>query len=488
MIDLKKTDQGIVETEHTLAIDGEYDVIVVGAGPAGVGAGIAASKAGCKTLIIEDTSALGGLLTMGLVNIPLDPVSGIGQEMFDELEAVTGLWHRNSDPEKNKLVLDRMVKKAGCDVLLLTKAVDSIVMGNKICGVVTESKAGRKAILAKRVIDCSGDADVAYFAGVEVNMGRASDGMNQACSLDFRLGGVDWDTYVKCEIKAKDPRWLEIIKKGLSSGDLPFEVDNHLNWLTHVPGRPEHCGMDEVSICFAHSRNCKPLDNHDLTRMYFEGREEVDFLWKFIKKYVPGFERAYVVDTAPLLGVRDTRRIVGEYVLTGYDVVSCAQFDDVICLSNHGFDVHGPDCTGNQKWIEMEFDGEKKYAIFNMSGIGSTTLPPDPAKYVNYKGEPLETAAFDRKYHEIPYRSLVPLKVDNLLVAGRCLSSDFMAQSAFRLIIACMTMGEAAGTATAISLKKDIVPRKVERLELQKTLVDNGVNIGQHYRQIPGVN
>jgi len=487
MIGLKRTEDGVFQPERTLAIDGEYDVIVVGGGVAGVGAGIASGRAGCKTLIVEDTSALGGLATMGLVNIPLDPVSGIGQEMYDELEAVDGLWHRNSDPEKHKLVLDRMVKKSGCDVVLVTKVVDSIVQGDAIRGVVVESKAGRKAILAKRVIDCSGDADAAHYAGVETTIGRARDGLNQACSLEFRLGGVDWDKYNASEVKANDPRWLEIIKKGLASGDLPYEVDNHLNWLTHIPGRPEHCGKDEVSICFAHSRHCKPLDNRDLTRMYVEGREQADFLWKFIRKYVPGFESCWLVDTAPLLGVRESRRIVGEYVLTGRDVLEGKGFDDVICISNHGFDVHGPDCVGNQKWIEVEFDGETKYGIWKRSGRGSTTLPPDPSKYVNYKGQPAAEAEFDRRYHEIPYRSLVPAKLDNLLVAGRCLSADFMAQSAYRLIMACLSMGEAAGTATAISLKRDIPPRRVDRLELQKTLIANGVNVGQQSREIPGV-
>ena len=487
MIELNRTGEGVVDPQRVLPLDGEYDVVVVGGGVAGFGAGVAAARAGCKTLIVEDTSALGGLATMGLVNIPLDQVCGIGREMFNELEAVNGLWHRNSDPEKHKLVLDRMVKQAGCDVLFVTKVVDAIVQSGRIGGVVTESKTGRQAILAKRVIDCSGDADAATFAGVEVMIGRRPDGISQGCSLEFRLGGVDWDQYQNSELKANDPRWLEPIKKALKTGDLPYEVDNHLNWMTHVPGRPEHCGMDEVSICFAHSRHCHPDNTRDVTRMYFEGREQVDFLGKFIKKFVPGFERSYVIDTASLLGVRETRRIVGEYVLTGEDMLKGEQFDDVIALSTHGFDVHGPDCPGNQKWIEIEINGETQYAIFRRGGIGATLLPPKDKKYVNYKGQPWDEAEFDRKYEEIPYRSLVPEKLDNLLVAGRCLSADFMAQSATRLIMCCLTMGEAAGTATAISLKKDIPPREVDRVELQQALIANGVNIGQEYREIPGL-
>jgi hypothetical protein len=177
-----------------------------------------------------------------------------------------------------------------------------------IAGVVVESKAGRRAILAQRVVDASGDADAAFFAGCQVMVGRPGDGMNHACSLEFRLGGVDWDAYVNSDLKAKDPRWEGLIASALADGDLPYEIDNHLNWMTHVPGRPEHAGKDEVSICFAHSRRRRPLDNRDLTRMYQKGREQADILAQFIAKRVPGFSGAWLIDTAPLLGVRESRR------------------------------------------------------------------------------------------------------------------------------------------------------------------------------------
>lgn len=134
----------VLEPQRSLPCAGEYDVLVVGGGIAGYAAGVAAARQGCKTLVVERESALGGLATLGLVNIPLDFVSGIGREMFDRLAAVDGLWHRNSDPEKHKLILDRMVVESGCDLLFHTQAVDSIVSQGAICGVVVESKSGRQ--------------------------------------------------------------------------------------------------------------------------------------------------------------------------------------------------------------------------------------------------------------------------------------------------------------------------------------------------------
>ncbi|HNS33267.1 MAG TPA: FAD-dependent oxidoreductase [bacterium] len=483
----------ISQPERLLDMDGEYDVIVTGGGIAGVGAAIAAARSGCKTLLVEKETALGGLATIGLVNIPLDFLSSIGKEMYAELEKVDGLWKRNSDPEKHKLVLDRMVLKTGCSVLLDTYVVDSLMEKGRICGVVVESKAGRKAILAKRVIDCSGDADAAYYAGCDYKVGRAKDGLTQACSTEFRLGGVDWDMYHNSDFQAKNPRWVKVIRKALENGDMPYMIENHLNWMTHVPGRPQHCGKDEVSICMAHSRNCHPLDNHDLTRMYIEGREQVDILWKFIKKYVPGFENSYVIDTGTLLGVRDTRRITGEYILTGNDLANHRHFDDVIAVSRHGYDIHNPDSVGNIKFVEMEIKGEKRFVIYKKATIAATMIdfpendvPPGGVGILcDAQGRTGDEMEFpDPVFHDIPYRCLVPLKVENLMVAGRCLSSEFEAQAGTRLIMCCMAMGEAAGIATAMSLKEGVSPRKIDVKRLQKTLLERGCDLGQEYREI----
>ncbi len=489
MIGLQKTQNGIKTNGREIPVMDFYDVVVIGGGVAGTAAGMAAAKRGMKTIILETFTALGGLTTLGLVNIPLDFVSGLGKEMFQELEKVKGLWHRNTDPEKHKLVLDRMIKKYGCDVLFQAQVIDSIVEGDAIVGVVIQTKTGPRAIMAKQFVDASGDSDAAYFAGAKTVCGRPGDGMSQACSLEFILSGVDWDRYVNSPQKADDPRWLKAIRKGLEDGSLPFEVDNHLNWITHLPGRPEHCGMDEVSICFAHSRNCYPIDTHDITRMYLEGREEADFLSRWIKNNIDGFQNSWLSQTGALMGVRESRRIVGEYMLTASDIAHLRKFDDVIAMSTHGYDIHNYEGPGNVKWAAMEIDGKTQYVICNAGGWGSTTPPPNGAPLVDVHGRPGNEAEFEPGgYYDIPYRALIPEKLDNLLAAGRNLSSDVEAQSGARLIMCCFAMGEAAGTAAALCVRKDIRPRDLDRIELQNELIASGVNIGQHTREIPGVN
>ncbi len=478
----------IMEKVKEIPFYGDYDVVVAGGGVAGFGAAVAVGKRGYKVLLIEATSALGGLATMGLVNIPLDFVAGIGREMMDELEAIEGHWHRNTNIEKHKLVLDRMVKKYNVEVLLVTSIVDTVMDGDAVKGVVIQTKTGRKYVSAKRFIDATGDSDLAYYAGAETESGRPEDGMSQACSLEFILGGVRWEDYQNSDIKKNDPRWTNMIKEDLESGLLPYESDNHLNWITHIPGRPQHCGVDEVSICFVHSRKCFPLDNADLTRMYFEGREQATMLAEYIKKRVPGFENSFLTTTASLLGVRESRRIVGEYRLTAEDIAFCRKHDDVIAISNHGYDIHNFEETGNIKWAPIVLNGELQYVISNSGGFGTTTTPPDGKPVVNVKGQTAEFAEFEaNRCYDIPYRCLVPVRVENLLVAGRNLSSDVYAQSGARLILCCLSMGEAAGVATCQSLEKDITPREIDIKELQLELIKTGGNLGQAVREVAGI-
>ena len=486
MIPLSVKNGRVINPERELKNIGEYDVLVVGGGMAGFGAAVAASRMGCKTLLVERESSLGGLATIGLVNIPLDFAAGISKEMLARLDEVNGHWHRNSDPEKHKLILDRMLVESGAELLLVSHAVDAIVEDGKICGAVLESKSGRQAVLARRVIDCSGDADLAFFSGCECMSGRKSDGKHQACSLEFRLGGVDWGKYQNSELKKNDPSWIKLIEAALLAGDMPYAIDNHLNWVTHVPGRPQHCGQDEISMCFAHSRNCRPLEAKDLTRMYLEGREQSDILWKFIRKRVSGFEKSYLIDTATLLGVRESRRVVGEYVLTTLDFAKAQPFDDTVCLTGHHYDLHNPDGPGNIKWAELELNGKIHY----VSRHGRSGSWPPPGGYDSISDSFGRTGdAFQRKTvpSSIPYRCLVPQKIDNLLVAGRCLSADFMAQAGCRLVLTCLNMGQAAGTAAAISLKQGIAPRKIGRVELQTHLLRDGCEIGQSFFPIPGI-
>ena len=182
-----------IRGDEKIPVYGEYDVVVAGGGMAGVGAALGAAKNGAKTIIIENTSALGGLVTMGLVNIPLDFVSGVGKEFFDRLTQMNGLRNANSDPEKHKLLFDRMIKDYGVDVLFVTPLIDTIVSGNEVKGIIIHTKMGKKAILGKAFVDATGDSDLVYFAGGETETGRPEDGMSMGTSLEFILGGVDFD-------------------------------------------------------------------------------------------------------------------------------------------------------------------------------------------------------------------------------------------------------------------------------------------------------
>ncbi|MBO5926410.1 MAG: FAD-dependent oxidoreductase [Clostridia bacterium] len=483
MIQLKYENDKVLLNNELVPVYGEYDVVVVGGGMAGVGAAVAAGRAGAKTILIENTSALGGLATMGLVNIPLDFLSGLGNEMFERLEKVNGIRNRNTDPEKHKILFDRMCQEAGVELLLVTPLVDTIVEGNEVKGVIIHTKEGRKAVMGKRFVDASGDSDLVYFAGGEVEVGREKDHMSMGCSLEFVLGGVDFDAYKEYFTANPDQQWKRRIKEAVESGKLP-PIDNHLNWLTHIPGRPEHCGMDEVSICFAHSRNCFPCQNKDLTRMYLEGREQCEILAKWIKENIPGFENSYLSYTASLLGVRESRRIVGEYRFRGMDIAYANKFDDVIATSYHGFDIHGFEDVGNLKWFKGTLpNGEEAY-IANRAGWGSQLPPEDGLPRINMK-ELIDNSQL--YYYDIPYRSLLPIRLENVLAAGRNIASDVPGQSGTRLVMCCMAMGEAAGTACAMSIKDGVTPRNLDVAKLQRKLVENNCQLGQGYRKLPAL-
>ncbi len=459
----------VIEDPRELKSLGEYDVVVCGGGMAGFGAAVAAARCGGRVMLIERETALGGLATVGLVPIPLDTPAGISKEMISRLEVLDGHTRRNSDPEKHKLVLDRMVSEAKIDLLLDTAIVDAVVENGKVRGAVIESKSGRQVVLGKRFVDCTGDADLAYFAGCECMSGRSEDGKHQACSIDFRLGGVDYDKYLDSDLKANDPQWVRLIEEAHRDGRMPVMYENHLNWSVFVPGRPKHCGKDEICICIAHSRNCDPLSNRDLTRMYVEGREQIDFWARFIRENVPGFENSYLIDTSQLLGVRESRRIVGEYILKTLDFARGTKFDDAITATFHHFDLHNPDGVGNIKWAKEIIDGKICY----VSPTGNPGSLEPPCGYENMTdgwGRHGADRVFKTGGSDIPYRSLVPVKIDNLLAAGRCLSSEFMAQAASRLILCCVNMGQAAGTAAVQSLKEDVAPRRIDVKKLQAQL------------------
>lgn len=443
----------------------EVDVLVVGGGTAGAVATIAAARSGKRTLCIEQLGALGGTQTGALVtpmmpnqvaNQPLN--GGIDAEINKKLNALreSGVWKDGNrgwfNPEFLKHQLEQMAGAAGAELLYYTFVEDAIVDRGHVRGVVVANKAGRRAILAKRTIDCSGDADVAFKAGATFASGDEVTGQNQPFSVRFHLGNVDLARMAEFLHTLPKPDVLEgaegsevtlvhsamvwgrgwplepMFHKAVADGVLLQRDGDYFQFFS-MAGRPGELAFN----CPRISVDIDGTDPFHLTRAQIEGRAAVQRYVGFCRRYLPGCEKAYLVLTAPLVGVRESRRIRGEYWLTEADVLGCRKFDDAIARNNYPIDIHQ---TGASK-------------------LKLVHLPP---------GE----------YHEIPYRCLVPLAIEDLLVAGRCLSAAFAAQGSVRIQSNCRAMGEAAAVACAISIDKAISLRKVDGVEVRRALIAQG--------------
>ncbi|MBP2019607.1 ribulose 1,5-bisphosphate synthetase/thiazole synthase [Symbiobacterium terraclitae] len=454
------------EPARDLPVARDVDVLVVGGGTAGVCAAIAAARQGARTLLVEAAGFLGGSQTGAQVcptmpnHVDGEPLNGgIGLEIMRRAEAEGCGWTHTGqpwfDPEMLKAVLDEMVLEAGAEVLLQTLTVGAIVEDGAIRGVIVENKSGRQAILARRVIDCTGDADVAALAGVPMMEGQESDGAHQAMSLRFTADGIDLERFYQFHLtlggrEDQQPRppmvhtamvwgkgWpLEpVFRRAVEEGVLD-ETDGNYFQCFAIPGRPRALAFNCPEIPL----RANGTDADDLTWAFTEGRRRIRRLMRFFHRYLPGFEEAYVASVASQVGVRESRRITGEYVLDLDDILECRKFPDGIARNRYPVDVHGARKSINE---------EKRNLVY---------LPP---------GE----------YHEIPYRCLVPLKVDNLLAAGRCLSATFVAQSSVRIQPNCQAMGEAAGVAAALSLARGITPRQLDGAELRRVLRAHGASL-----------
>lgn len=393
------------------------DVVVAGGGPAGVAAAIASAREGANTILIEKNGYLGGMGTAALVNPfmefysgKIQLVKGIFQEVLDRLRKTGGLGgvgHKWSfDPEEYKLVLNEMVLESGVKVLFHTLVTDAIVENNLIKGVIIESKSGRQMIAANMFIDCTGDGDLAAYAGAEYKIGRDDDGKCQPATLMFKMGGVKTDKPV-CEYTVNDER--------LPQGRVLF---------FKMPRE------GEVIVNMTRIVDINALDVEDLTRAEIEGRIQVKYIVDYLKNNVEGFENSYLIMTGAEIGIRESRRIIGEYVLTAEDVINCNKFEDAIAHCSYMIDIHNPLGIGTQKVILQE-------------------------------GE----------WYDIPYRCLLPKRLMNLLVAGRCISSTHEAHSSLRIQPTCYALGQAAGTAAALATKESILPKQLDVKLLQENLI-----------------
>ncbi|WP_426333962.1 FAD-dependent oxidoreductase [Paenibacillus silvae] len=449
--------------EHKRVKRETADVIVVGGGPAGIAAAIAAGRQGARVVLVERYGFVGGMSTAAMVYPWMtfhteqgeQVIRGIAQEIVDRLQAcggspghlrdTVGFVHSVTpyDPAVYQVVAAEMLKEAGVR-LLLHSFVDSVaVVDDRVEVVRVTSKSGQLELQADVFVDASGDADVAYLAGAAVAQGRDTDSQSQPMTMKFRMRGVNLervkqymqehpeDFYEKTPFAELDTIPLTGVSGFYShwkKAAVPIQRDQVL----FFTGPAE----DEVLINCTRVQGLDATDVMDLTVAEQEGRKQVLMLAEFLRRDVPGFERASISAVAPQIGIRESRRVIGHYALTQEDVVAGRKFDDVIARSGYPVDIHDP------------------------SGQGVT------AAFIQGDGA-----------YDIPYRCLLSQNISNLLAAGRCISTTHEAHATTRLTPSCMATGEAAGTAAALAVKLKLAPAMLPVSLLQKELRSSGAAI-----------
>lgn len=442
----------ITEPKKKIKVYGKYDVVVCGGGPAGVAAAVSAARNGLKTIIIEQTGCFGGMGTAGLVpcfcpySYSDEPfIKGIGFEILERLRAkqgtggnVKGFVWVAIDAEKLKLVYDEMIKECKVKTLFFTFFSDVIKKGNSIKGIIIDNKSGRQVIFGKIIIDATGDADVAAKSGVPFAKGDKR-GKLQGVTCCFNVAGVDTKRFKSWRNKLKKGQFDRIVANEQKHGGLlkPFpDAEYRLNCLHNA--YPDILGFNAF-----HTFNIDGTKADDLTYAITRGRELAHFYVEMAKKKFPGFKNAKIASTATLPGIRETRLIKGEYKLTADDFFKSRSFYDNIGVYDYYIDIHNSGKT--------------------LKSIKASH------KMIHYQPK--------GKYYGIPYRSILPKGINNLLVPGRSLSSDRVMQGSIRVMPACFAMGEAAGAAAKLAIKQNCALKNICIDKLQLALVKQGARI-----------
>lgn len=444
----------IKEKSREIPVAGKYDVVVAGGGVAGIAAAIASARNGAKTLLVEANGFLGGTATCVPMNwfgayVPelhkgimkefltgLKKNDGIIQEFFNP---VTNGWLIGFSVDRFKMMAAAMLEESGAELLLHTWIADVIVKDQALQGIIVESKSGRQAILANVVIDATGDGDVAARAGCSYEIGRKKDGKTQGMTLVGPImEGVNTRkllSFMRTYRKQHPEEILEFItdrlpffvasgfkgmlEKSRKKGEIHFTYDT-----VWINGRLD---TDKAEIDGSFVADVDGTNVRDLTYAETESLKQLESLEMFAKKYIPGFEKARMMDRRgwTSIGVRETRRIMGDYLLTEEDISQGKQFSDVITRNLAPIDIHAP-------------EGQKFKTL--------------------------------KKAYDIPYRCLVPKDMENILVTGRCISVTHEALASTRYMPCCIATGEVAGTAAALAIKGNISPKNIDISLLQRKL------------------
>ncbi len=434
-----------------------YDIIVIGGGPAGIGAAFTAAEQKMKVAIVERHSILGGNWTNGYVLSILGVytysgktkiVGGVADKVIERLKSANGTGGKVGNfipfrPDEMKITLEQMSSDLNIDLFYNSLVTGVETVGNTIKGLKITGKNGTKLIYGKTFIDSSGDADVAHLLSLNTLSGN-DKGVHQEATIPFRIGNVNESKVI--EFSKNNPNKIAVvITEGRLSRIriLPELVEKakneHMLYLPHANAEfLFNTSKAGEFVCNATHVNVTDFsDGNELAKISSDARMQVLSSLNFLVKEIPGFENSYLIDSGSFIGLRETRRAIGEYVLSKNDVLNNAKFYDVIARCGHPIEVHDPD-----------------------KGV----------YYIHLNGG-------DDSWYEIPYRAIVVKGVSNLFVIGRCISSEFEAQASARVTGTAMSMGQAAAFASMLMIKNNISAKEVNITELQALLRNYGALI-----------
>jgi len=414
-----------------IPVSHEVDVLVLGAGPAGCAAAIMAARLGAKTLLVDMFAVPGGMSTTGMMSHYTGTVdSRLYEEVLAE-NAKKNMFGKGErmvqiDPTNHILTWIELLENAGAEMLMYTMASEPIMDGDTIKGVVVENKGGRSAILAKVIIDSTGDGDIAARAGAEFILGRETDGSMQPATLMFKIGGVDMERAV---LPGSFETTVETEKgelQALAKQLLPHPAGHVLLYKSPIPGI--------VTVNMTNAIRIDGTSAESLTEAEIICRKQIPAIIDFLHEYAPGYENCYVVAAGSMMGVRETRHFKGLYTLNEWDILKKEVFEDwIVKGAEFNFDVHN--MTGA-----------------SLDATGAQAKFPQNTKYT------------------IPYRCCIPEKIRGLLLAGRNISGTHMAHSNYRVMPICVAMGEGVGIAAALAVKNGVDVRDVDAKDIQKYL------------------